>query len=111
MCLLVICCVFDVGWGGALVAPIRLTTLPRLQHRHQRVPENCQVSPIPRGIRPTPPANISRQDAQPHLIMKTTLLELVAKKRLQVAHRDPEIGSVMKANSHFLHLLSSCFQI
>ena len=38
---------FDVGWGGALVAPIRLTLLSRLQHRHQRVPENFQVIPIP----------------------------------------------------------------
>jgi len=85
---------FDVGRGGALVAPIRLTPLSRLQHRHQRVPENCQVIPIPRGIRPTTPANISCQDAQPHLITKTTLLELVGPKRLRVAHHDPEIGSV-----------------
>ncbi len=42
---------FDVGWGGALIAPIHLTPLPRLQHLYQRVPENQQVwCKLPRKV-------------------------------------------------------------
>ena len=83
-----------MGWGGALIAPIRLAPLSRLQHHLETVPENGQVIPLPWGIRPTPPANISRLDAQPHLIPQPTLFKFVAPKRLRIAHCDPEVGSV-----------------
>ncbi len=41
---------FYVGLGGALVAPIHLIPLPRLQHQHQQIPENCKVIPHSWGI-------------------------------------------------------------
>jgi hypothetical protein len=56
--------------------------------------ENGQVVPLPWGIRPTPPANVSRQDAQTHLVPKTTLLKLVTPKWFGITHFDPEVGSV-----------------
>jgi|688.fasta_scaffold414501_2 hypothetical protein len=85
---------FDVGWGGALVAPIRLAPLSRLQHQRQRIPEDCQVVPNSRSVRPAPPADIPRQYTQPHLIPQPALFEFITPKGLAISHRNPKVGSV-----------------
>jgi hypothetical protein len=95
---------FDVGWGGALIAPIRLAPSPLLQHPDQPIPENREVIPLSWGIRPAPPADAPRLDAECHLIPQTALLELVTPKGLRIALRNPEVGSGHREQTIFLDI-------
>ena len=85
---------FDVGWGRALIAPICLAPLSRLQHHCQRIPEDCQVIPNSWSVRSAPPADIPRQYTQPHLVPQPALFELVAPKKLAISHCNPKVSSV-----------------
>jgi hypothetical protein len=91
-----------VGWGGALIAPICLALLSRLQHHCQRIPEDCQVIPNSWSVQSTPPADIPRQYTQPHLVPQPALFELVAPKKLAISHCNPKVSSVDRQQTHDL---------
>ena len=94
----------DVGWGGALIAPICLALLSWLQHHCQRIPKDCQVIPNSWSwsVRSSPPADIPCQYKQPHLVPQPALFELVAPKKLTTSHCNPKVGSVDRQQTHDL---------
>ena len=85
---------FHVGWGGALVPPIRLAPLPWLQHINQTIPEDSHVIPFSGRVWPTPPADAPSLDAEPYLVPQPALLEFVAPEGLRIALRNPKVSPI-----------------
>ena len=76
------------------VTPICFTPLSNLQVFRQSILENHLVVPITRLVRPIPPANIPRLDAQPYLVTVPAPLEFEAIKSHWPAHREAEVCAV-----------------
>ena len=83
-----------IDWGGALVAPICLTPLSWLQSRDQCIVKNHIIVPHTWGVWPNPPANVSRPDAQSHLVTQTTLFKFITPKTLHITHRNTKVGTI-----------------